>query len=122
VPQVRYRFTGRDLETIARNIGITRAPEPPGVLADIAAAIAAAIDDTDVQKTAGLLFTAILTARPLADDSIAFALEAARTFLIANGVRVARITDPERVLTLVDAVRTRALEDADEIGKRLAAL
>jgi len=118
VPQIRYRFTGRDLETIARNIGITRAPEPPGVLADIAAAI----DDTDVQKTAGLLFTAILTARPLADDTVAFALEAARTFLIANGVRVARITDPERVLTLVDAVRTGALEDADEIGKRLAAL
>jgi hypothetical protein len=118
VPEVRYRFTGRDLETIARNIGITQAPEPKGVLADIAAAI----DDPDVQKAAGLLFTAILTARPLADDSIAFATEACRTFLIANGVRVARITDHDRVIALVEAVRTRALEDADEIGKRLAAL
>lgn len=115
--EVRYRFTGRDLETIARNIGITTAPEPPGVLTDIAAAI----DDTDTQKAAGLLFTAILTARPLADDTIAFAIEASRTFLIANGVRVARITDPDRVLTLVEAVRTNALEDADEIGKRLTA-
>ena len=51
-----------------------------------------------------------------------FAVEAARTFLIANGVRVARITDPERVLALVDTVRSGALEDAGEIGKRLAAL
>lgn len=118
MPQVRYRFTGRDLQTIARNIGVTTAPEPPGVLSDIAAAV----DAADVHHAAGLLFTAILTARPLAGDSIAFATEAARTFLIANGVRVARITDPERVLTLVDAVRTGALQDADEIGKRLAAL
>lgn len=118
MPPVRYRFTGRDLQTIARNIGVTTAPEPEGVLTDIAAAV----DDPDAQKAAGLLFTAILTARPLAGDSIAFALEAARTFLIANGVRVARITDPERVLALVEAVRSRTLEDADEIGKRLASM
>jgi hypothetical protein len=118
VGEVRYRFTGRDLATIARNIGIAAAPEPEGVLDDIAAAAG----HGEVQRAAGLLFTAVLAARPFPRDTIVFAVEAARTFLIANGVRVARVTDPERVFALVDAVRGHVLEDADEIGKRLAAL
>ena len=116
--EVRYRFTGRDLATIARNIGVADAPEPAGVLEDIAAAAG----HGDVQTAAGLLFTAFLAARPFPRDSIVFAVEAARTFLIANGVRVARVVDPERIFALVDAVRGHALEDAAEIGKRLATL
>lgn len=116
--EVRYRFTGRDLATIARNIGIAAAPEPEGVLDDIAAAAG----HGDAHSAAGLLFTAVLAARPFPRDSIVFAVESARTFLIANGVRVARVVDPQRVFALVDAVRTHALEDAAEIGKRLAAL
>jgi len=118
VVEVRYRFTGRDLATIARNIGIAAAPEPAGVLDDIAVAAG----HTDVQTAAGLLFTAVLAARPFPRDSIVFAVEASRTFLIANGVRVARVLDPERIFALVDAVRAHTLEDAEEIGKRLAAL
>lgn len=117
--EVRYRFTGRDLATIARNIGIAAAPEPPGVLDDIAAAAGGGVE---AQAAAGLLFTAVLAAGPFPRDSILFAVEAARTFLIANGVRVGRVVDPDRVFALVDAVRTQALQDAGEIGKRLAAL
>jgi hypothetical protein len=118
VPAVRYAFTARDLATIARNIGLGAAPQPDGVLDDIARAAV----HPEVQASAGLLFTAVLAARPFAADSIAFAIEATRTFLIANGVRVSRIADPGRVLALAESVRSRALEDADEIGKRLIAL
>lgn len=103
---------------MARNIGIASAPEPDGVLDSIARAV----EHTQVQAAAGLLFTAILTARPFGADSIAFAVEATRTFLIANGVRIARLIDPDRALALAETVRSRALEDADEIGKRLIAL
>ena len=116
--EVRYRFTARDLATVARNIGIASAPEPDGVLDGITRAV----DHTQVQAAAGLLFTASLTARPFGADSIAFAVEATRTFLIANGIRITRIVDPDRALALAETVRSGALEDADEIGKRLIAL
>jgi len=118
VSEVRYRFTARDLATVARNIGIASAPEPDTVLESIAQAG----DHTQVQAAAGLLFSAILTARPFGADSIAFAVEATRTFLIANGVRITRIVDPDRAVTLAEAVRSHTLEGADEIGKRLIAL
>jgi hypothetical protein len=109
---------GADLETIARNIGIKSAPEPDGVLAQLAGLLA---DQGSRESTAGLLYKLIALTRPYGEASALLALEAARVVLIANGFPAARI-NPERAAALWDHVESGAAATAADIGRRLTEL
>jgi hypothetical protein len=112
-----YQLTVRDLETIAANVGVKTAPEPASVLGSIAAAA----DHPNILTAAGRLFKTIIWTKPFGPDTGMYAIEAARTFLIANGARAARIS-VARAQDLIDAVASGEVESADEIGRRLLAL
>jgi hypothetical protein len=110
--------SGRDLDTIARNIGIKQAPEPDGILAQIAGLLA---DQGTREHTAGLLYKIVAMTRPYGDASGLYALEAARVVLIANGHPAARI-NRERAEALWLDVEAGQAATAAEIGRRLAEL
>lgn len=116
VPDVRYYLTEQDLGTIATNIGL-RQPSP----GDVLAVIAERSRHADLHTCVGLLFKTILATQPYAADNDIFALESARVMLVANGARAGRV-DLQQAVALIDAVASYQIEDASEIGKRIAAL
>lgn len=110
--------TGRDLGTIAQNIGLKRPPEPDGVLTQVAGLL---VDETVRENAAGLLYRLVALTRPYGEDSGLFALEAARVVLIANAFPAARISR-ERADALWRDVEAGADITATEIGLRLVEL
>lgn len=109
---------GRDLETVAYNVGIKQPPEPDGVLGQLAGLLA---EQPDRASTAGLLYKLVALTRPYAESSELFALEAARVILIANGYPAARI-NRERAEQLWADVESGRVATASEIGRRLTEL
>lgn len=119
MPEPAWLPTRADLETIATNTGFKQ-PEPFDVLNTVAAALRAeAFESTE--DAAGLLYQLIMATRPYAEDSWAYALEAARVVLIANGFPF-RHTNHERVQALRDDVESGLLAAPSDIGRRLTAL
>lgn len=110
--------TGRDLETIARNVGLAQPPEPKEILGQIAGLLA---DQGGRESTAGLLYKLVALTRPYGDASGLYALEAARVVLIANGFPAARI-NRERAAALWEDVEAGAAATAADIGRRLTEL
>lgn len=110
--------TGRDLETIAGNVGIKQKPEPDGVLGQLAGLLA---EQPDRATAAGLLYKLVTLTRPYGEYSELFALEASRVLLIANGYPAARI-NRERAELLWAEVETGRVATAGEIGRRLTEL
>jgi hypothetical protein len=110
--------SGRDLATIAGNIGIKQVPEPEAVLGQIAGLLA---EQGTREATAGLLYKLIALTRPYGEMSGLFALEAARVVLIANGFPAARISRERAEALWLDVEAGRAATAAD-IGRRLTEL
>jgi hypothetical protein len=110
--------SGRDLETIARNVGVKAAPEPEGILGQIAGLLA---EQGGRDATAGLLYKLVAMTRPFGEVSGLFALEAARVLLIANGFPAARISRDAAAALWEDVDAGRAATGA-EIGRRLTEL
>jgi hypothetical protein len=108
------------LETIARSLGVKSPPEPDGILAHLAALLTDTPEPTATQ-TAGLLYKLVLMTRPYGDESWAYALEAARVVLIANGHPAGRISQ-ERSEQLRAEVEAGRVTSAVEIGRRLVNL
>lgn len=117
MPEVRYHLTEPDLRRIADGIRL-RPASPPGVLASIVAAVTR---HEDLEAYAGLLLKVILASDPYGLDTSIFALQASRVALVANGHQWGKV-DVIRAEALLAAVTSGQLEDAAEIGKRLAAL
>jgi hypothetical protein len=113
----RWLPSARELDAIARNLGVKAGPEPEGILAHLAGAVADTEEPTTVYA-AGLLYKLVLMTRPYGGDSWAYALEAARVVLLANGHPAARISQ-ERSERLRADVESGALTAAVEIGRRL---
>lgn len=116
----RWLPSPAELETIARNLGVKAGPEPDGILAHLAGAICDTAQPTAVYA-AGLLYKLVIITRPYGDASWAYALEAARVLLIANGHIATRISR-ERSEQLRADVETGRVTSAVEIGQRLAEL
>lgn len=120
MPKLSWLPAAKDLETIARNIGLVRPPDPP----DILGTLATALGDELVQATeyaAGLLFKLVLDTVPYGKDSWAYAVEAARVILIVNGYQAGRISH-EKIQALRSDVEQGLVDSPDEIGLRLTTL
>lgn len=110
--------SGRDLETIAVNIGIKLAPEPDGILGQLSGLLA---DQADRVTAAGMLYKLVALTRPFGNASGLYALEAARVVLIANAFPAARINrDHAEALWL--EVEAGTIATAAEIGRRITEL
>ena len=116
----RWLPSARELETIARNLGVKAPPEPDGILRHLAAAIDDTAEPTALYA-AGLLYKLVLVTRPYGDVSWAYALEAARVLLITNGHMATRISQERAELLRAD-VEAGRVTSAAEIGRRLTEL
>lgn len=116
----RWLPSAKELEAIARNLGVKGPAEPEGILAHLAGAIAD-VAEPSTAYAAGLLYKLVLMTRPYGDVSWAYALEAARVVLLANGHPAARISQ-ERTERLRADVESGAVTGAVEIGRRLLEL
>lgn len=110
--------TGRDLETIAVNVGLKQPPKPADVLEQTAGLLAG---QGSRVHTAGMLYKIVTMTKPYGHDSRLFALEAARVLLIANGFIAGRIS-PERADALWGDVESGRCATAGDIGRRLTEL